>query len=568
MSFVQGLSGLGAASKQLDVIGNNVANANTVGFKGSIAEFGDVFATALSGAGSSAQTGTGAQLLQVAQQFSKGNITSTNSALDVAISGAGFFVLNNQQGTYYSRNGQFELDKNGYIVNSAGDKLQGYAIYPKSGLPSGSPTNLTIPTSVSSAAATGQGIGAGAKGIVAGLNFNSTSLPPIYAFDPTNPTTFNKSETTTTYDSKGVAQTTTMYFVKASATDVTTNTVPSVDGGSIVTANGVTTVTLPNTGVDNLAVGAVVQGGSFPAGTTVASVVGGATPQTVPPTPYTGFTTSAAPAAVPVPGTLYPLTIDVPNNWNIYTTVQDPTTGAYLYPTPAYNAAVVAALAAAGSTSTNPWVPNGTLTFGTSGTTPTFTNNTSALATTLTALTDAVTGVTNGISGPDTGNTNFPGAPDITFQPAGANLESFKIDYSSSTQFGVPFGTNTLTQDGYTAGQLSGFTIGTDGIIQGTYSNNQTKALGQIALATFPNNQGLQPIGGNEWAQTGASGAPVVNAPGSGNNGILHTSATEASNVDLTAELVNMMTAQRTYQANAQTIKTADSVMQTLLNMR
>ena len=128
MSFTQGLSGLSASSKQLDVIGNNVANANTVGFKGSVAEFGDVFATALSGAGSSTQTGIGAQLLAVAQQFSKGNITSTNSALDVAINGAGFFMLNNQQGTSYSRNGQFELNKDGFIVNSAGDKLQGLSL--------------------------------------------------------------------------------------------------------------------------------------------------------------------------------------------------------------------------------------------------------------------------------------------------------------------------------------------------------------------------------------------------------------------------------------------------------
>jgi flagellar hook protein FlgE len=564
MSFTQGLSGLSASSKQLDVIGNNVANANTVGFKGSVAEFGDVFATALSGAGSSTQTGIGAQLLAVAQQFSKGNITSTNSSLDVAINGAGFFMLNNQQGTSYSRNGQFELDKNGFIVNSAGDKLQGYAIDPNSGLPSGSPTNLTIPTAVSSAAATGQSVGTGAKGIVAGLNFNSTSLPPTYAFDPANPTTFNKSTSTTTYDSKGVAQTTTMYFVKSSATDTVTGIAPSIDGSGFALntpSAGVTTVT-PANPIANLVVGAVIQGGGFPTGTTIASVspVGAG--------PYTSFTTSANPATTPVTGTAYPLTIDVPNNWNIYTTVTDPTTGAYLYPTPAYNTAVVAALAAAGSTSTNPWVPNGTLTFGTGGTKPTFTSNTSALATTMAAQTDAVTGVANGISGPDTGNTNFPGAPDITFQPTGANQESFKIDYSGSTQFGTAFGVNTLSQDGYTAGQLSGFTIGSDGIIQGTYSNSQTKALGQIALATFPNNQGLQPLGSNEWAQTGSSGAPVVNAPGTGNNGVLQTSATEASNVDLTTELVNMMTAQRSYQANAQTIKTADSVMQTLLNMR
>jgi len=542
MSYTQGLSGLGAASSQLDVIGNNVANANTVGFKGSVAEFGDVFAAALSGGGSSTQIGIGAQLKTVAQQFSQGNITNTNSSLDVAINGAGFFILNNAQGTSYSRNGQFELDKNGNIVNSSGDFLQGYAIDPNSGLPGGSPTNLSIPTTVSSAAATGASIGTGAKGIVAGLNLNSTDLPPIlptYAFNPTNTTTFNNSTSTTTYDSKGVAQTTTMYFVKTSATDTTTNTVPSVDGGSIVTAAGVTTVT-PANPVANLVVGAAIEGGGFPAGTTVASVSPAA------PGPYTSFTTSAAPSTTPVTGTLYPLTIDVPNTWNVYTTVTDPKTGASLYPSAAYTAA-------------NGYIPNGTLTFNSGGLSPTFAAN--PLAPT------AATNLANGVTGPDSGTAGVANMT-LTLAPTGANTETFPIDFSTSTQFGAAFGVNTLSQDGYTSGQLTGFTIGTGGIIQGSYSNGQSKALGQVALATFPNNQGLQPLGSNEWGQTGSSGSPVVNAPGTGNNGVLQTSATEGSNVDLTTELVNMMTAQRSYQANAQTIKTADSVMQTLLNMR
>src|SRR5512135_1408224 len=108
MSFTQGLSGLNSASKDLEVIGNNVANANTVGFKQSQAQFGDVFAAALSGAGA-AQIGIGSRLLTVAQQFTQGNISTTNNSLDMAINGPGFFVLDTGHGVGYSRNGQFQL---------------------------------------------------------------------------------------------------------------------------------------------------------------------------------------------------------------------------------------------------------------------------------------------------------------------------------------------------------------------------------------------------------------------------------------------------------------------------
>jgi len=420
MSFSQGLSGLNAASSQLSTIGNNVANANTVGFKGSTAQFADVFAASMNGGGSSTQIGIGVQLQAVAQSFSQGNITATNSSLDLAINGGGFFILSNAQGTSYSRNGQFELNNSGQIVNAAGNNLQGYQI--TNGIPSGSPTNLTVPTSVANAQATGTSTTTGViPGVSVSMNLNSNdTAPATVPFNPIDPTSFNNSTSTTTYDSKGDAQTTTMYFVKTA----------------------------------------------------------------------------------------------VANTWNVYSTVQVPSTGAYLY---------------------NPGTSDGTLTFTTGGTLKTWAPT-----------------VATGIS----------------FTPVGANVENIPYTFTGSTQFGTSFGVNSISQDGYTAGQLSGFSIGTDGTITGKYSNGQSKALGQVALATFPSDTGLQQIGGNAWTQTAASGAPVVGAPGTGNNGVLQTSATEDSNVDLTTELVNMITAQRYYQANAQTIKTQDTVTQTLINLR
>ena len=126
----------------------------------------------------------------------------------------------------------------------------------------------------------------------------------------------------------------------------------------------------------------------------------------------------------------------------------------------------------------------------------------------------------------------------------------------------------SLVQDGYAPGQLTGVSIDSTGIVKANYSNGQSKAAGQIELATFRNPQGLQPLGGNVWARTASSGDPVVGIPGSGNMGALQAGALESSNVDLTGELVDMVTAQRNYQANAQSIKTQDQIMQTIVNLR
>jgi flagellar hook protein FlgE len=150
----------------------------------------------------------------------------------------------------------------------------------------------------------------------------------------------------------------------------------------------------------------------------------------------------------------------------------------------------------------------------------------------------------------------------------GAAPLSITMDYTKSTQFGSGFGVSSLTQDGFASGQLSGYNIGPDGIILGRYTNGQTQKLGQIALSNFTNPQGLTPLGNSQFAETSTSGVPLTGAPGTASLGSLQSSAKEDSNVDLTAELVNMITAQRVYQANAQSIKTQDAVLQTLVNLK
>jgi flagellar hook protein FlgE len=142
------------------------------------------------------------------------------------------------------------------------------------------------------------------------------------------------------------------------------------------------------------------------------------------------------------------------------------------------------------------------------------------------------------------------------------------LDLSKATQYGTAFAVSSLTQDGYTAGDLTGISIDPSGVITTRYSNGESQAKGQLLLADFRNVQGLTQLGGGNWTESFTSGQPVLGSPGEGKFGAVRSGAVEESNVDLTGELVNMMTAQRNYQANAQTIKTQDQVMSTLVNLR
>ncbi|MEO8419130.1 MAG: flagellar hook protein FlgE [Methylophilaceae bacterium] len=410
MSFQQGLSGLNAASKSLEVIGNNVSNANTVGFKQSQTHFADVYANSLSGGGAS-QTGIGTKVSKVQQQFSQGNITSSNNSLDIAINGGGFFRMSNNGSVTYSRNGQFQLDKTGHVMNAEGKRLTGYGVNAQGQLSTGSPVELSINTSDLAPAATQSVVG------LMNLDAGDAALTPA-SFNPADPTTYSHSTSVSVFDSLGNSHTLQAFFLKTAA-----------------------------------------------------------------------------------------------GQWYVYTTV-DSTPTAYTPP-----AAPVA---------------TAQFTFSGTGVQPTVT----------------------------------PAAPTVNFTPAGATAVSIALDFSGATQFGSAFSVSSLSQDGYTSGRLSSFDFSADGTIFGRYTNGQSSTLGQVVLASFANPNGLMSLGNNAWAETADSGAVLVGTPGTGTLGVLQSSAVEDSNVDLTAELVNMITAQRYYQANAQTIKTQDQVLQTLVNLR
>ncbi len=486
MGFQQGLSGLNAAAKNLDVIGNNVANANTVGFKGSQAQFADVYASSLSGSG---QVGIGTRVATVAQQFSQGNITTTNNSLDMAISGNGFYRMSNNGSITYARNGQFQLDKSGYIVNSQGYRLTGFLPNALGQIIATTPADLQISTADLLPKQT--------TAVNAGLNLDarSTIIQAAPVFDPNNAATFNNSTSMTVYDSLGSSHVASLYFAKTASNQW--NIYLTVDGN----------IVSPNAAPAPLTMGATQPSMTFNTNGTMATPIA----------PVTSFSFNPTPPAITLAGSSTTLGS---------TTVAVSTTAGL-----SVGAAVTGAGIPAGATIAT-ITPPGTIVLSAAATA-------TAAGLTLTA-------------------TN----------PASAAAQTLSFNFSNTSQFGGLFGVNSLSQDGYTSGRMTGFNTGADGIITGRYSNGQTKTLGQVVLANFNNAQGLQPMGGNNWSETSTSGTPLVGVPGSSALGVLQTSAVEDSNVDLTAELVNMITAQRVYQANAQTVKTQDQVLQTIVNIR
>ncbi len=405
MGFQQGLSGLNAAARNLDVIGNNVANTNTVGFKSSRAEFADAYAASLNGGGGSTP-GVGVSVADLAQQFTQGDVTTTGNSLDIAISGGGFYRMVDNGSVTYTRNGQFKLDRSGYIVNAQGMQLTGFPADATGAINAGSPQPLQletadVPPQASTAATVSVGLAA-------------TATVPTVPFDIADASSYTGGTSMPVYDSLGREHALGLYFRKVAD-----------------------------------------------------------------------------------------------NAWEVHGSADGTALGA----------------------------PLGNLNFNTDGS--------------LNAATSTIPMTVAVPVGADAGGT-----------------QTIAISMAGVSQYGSEFSISELEQDGYASGRLAGFSVGTDGTILSRYTNGVTVARGRVVLANFANPQGLQPLGDNQWAETADSGAAMVGSPGSGTLGSLQSGAVESSNVDLTAELVNMIMAQRVYQANAQTIKTNDQILQTVVNLR
>lgn len=405
MPFRTALSGLNAASADLRVTGNNIANAGTTGFKQSRAEFADVFATAYSGISRTA-VGAGVRLSAVTQQYTQGNIDFTGNNLDMALSGKGFFVLDDGGARSYTRDGSFQIDRDGFVGTASGKRLQAYPVQDPLAVTfnTGNVGDLQLSTTEAPPQATSE------VEAVFNLSSEAGDLSAI-PFDTTDPASYSFSTSMTVYDSLGQSHVATLFFRNTGQLDWEANL--AIDG----------------------------------------TQVGGAQP------------------------------------------MQFGADGALVTPAGAVNFGAFVA-----------------------------------------------------------GN--------------GADPLDIDFDLTQATQYGANDNVASLRQDGFASGRLTGVDIDEEGIVFARFTNGQSLALGQVAVASFANPQGLQQVGDNGWVDTFAAGAPVMGVAGNGDLGTLQSGGLEASNVDIASQLVNLITAQRNFQANAQVISTADAVTQTIINIR
>lgn len=422
MSFDTAVSGIKASSTSLGIIGNNIANAGTTGFKASRGSFADVYATSLSGANGN-QEGKGVAVIGIDQSFSQGNIRFTDNVLDMAINGDGFFVLNDGGAQVFTRAGNFQVDREGFVVNSTDKRLVVFNTTDE-GVPTGEVGELRIDSSLIQPIST--------TSVEVAANLDSRDSVPAtawpgagfdaFASPPTapSPDMFNASTSATVWDSLGNSHVQSMYFVKT-AVQNEWNVYTLIDGVSV---SGPDAMTFDSTGK--------------------------------------------------IPAASLPVEINIAG-----------------------------------------WTP---------------------------------------LDGNGVAN--------------GATAQNFTVDLSNITQFGNEFSVSSIIQDGYTTGQLRGVEVGDHGVLFARYTNGQSRALGQLALANFSNKAGLQPIGGSAWAETFASGQPTLGAAGTAGLGAVQSGALEDSNVEVTQQLVDMIVAQRNFQANAKMIQTEDTVTQTVINLR
>ena len=810
MSFNIGLTGIKAADADLRATGNNIANASTVGFKRSRAEFGDVYASSILGSGANS-TGSGVLLTDVAQQFTQGNISFSDSSLDLAINGGGFFIMSDDGDVSFTRAGMFSTNKEGFIVDNAGARLQGFGadsdgniingvltdlqvqggnqapnptaivnsefnldateVAPEELLVSADGSNVLLPsaagaivTSISSVfAASAFDFGANSADMnfsVSGnaaftVTVNAASLaavgngdniiddadelqdllniaflaapPPYDDFVALDTSGSGAGPIEISYSGIGAGNGTNFSVTyggtgAAGLQGILTNISPGSssafevqDNGynpgllDVITATGTTTLdlsTVPGNNasareiateinlqnqLQNLGVSASAHtqlrlsdvGSTFASGELIMALkptaAGGATS-------FINLTTTGSTVqeivnainAAGITGISAVQSVDGSGNPAVDITAQNGEdiiiqnlgaqgsdvvsiegltgAGAALAPPANSVGALVLNIAeqriiggevdvsvadgvtvlANAITPGNVW---GSLPGNSSNTFDPLDPETYNSATSVTVYdslgnshimtqyfvkerTDPLNTASTSntwsmyvlIDGFDVGNPaagssqpgraqfnmrfnsdgtldpandgpflvtnwtpvdengNFNGA--LGSNPAGtlpipspSTDSNFEIDIDGTTQFGSDFGVIAVTQDGFTTGRLTGLNIDDAGIIFARFTNGQAQVLGQVALGGFTNEGGLQPLGSSNWAETFESGTPVVGVPQSSALGAIQSGGLEDSNVDLSAELVKLIIAQRNYQSNAKTIETADQVTQTILNI-
>ena len=461
MSFNIALSGVSASQKDLDSTANNIANVNTVGFKESRAEFGDVYAASLLASGKT-KVGDGVLTTEVSQQFSQGSLAFTNNSLDLAITGNGFFVTVPEitsRELSFTRAGQFKLDPDNFVVNSNGDNLLGFPVN-KDGTSASVALSTTQPVRIPDSSGSPQ------KTTEVDMRFNlpAGDTPLIAAdFDPKDPLTYNAATSVTVYDSLGDSHVMTYYFVKDIDPD-------SPNEWYVATA------------VDDQLVDIANSDGSDADPATAAHAIG----------LNTGNHVATAKARFSDGGDF------------------------------------IGIASADGLTQLN-----------------------GKFATE--AFGDLI--LANGSDASQTITVDF-------------NLNTSGADPNEPTQFAATFEVTSLEQDGLPVGRLTGIDIGPDGLVRATFSNGTSEPIVRVALARFANEQGLRQQSSTQWKESILSGEALAGEATTGIFGDINSSSLEQANVNLTTELIDMIIAQRNFQANSRALEVNNQLNQTILNIR
>lgn len=671
MSFNTALSGIRAASTDLEVSGNNIANASTAGFKRSRAEFADVFASSVVGS-SGSTPGSGVLVSDVSQQFGQGNISFTDNSLDLAINGSGFFIMSDNGSPTYSRAGIFGTDKDGYIVDNGQRRLQGFSADIDGNIIAGVQTDLQVDTSnqaprqttavnssvnvnatetaperlVASADgavlvpllnAADNGSDAGTLDVVTATGTTSLDIGTVVGAAPTARQVAAEINTQAQSNNLGIsASAHTQVRLESIGAGFASNelTLTVNPGGGAPALGTIDLIALGSTPTDiaqaiNAAqiagVSAVVNGTNvdITAANGEDLVIGNTSAaQSV---DMQGLTAATGTLEVVVPVVTITVgagdsgliggevDIVVPDSTTVQANAGDPgdvwgnltgnssNTFVPTDPTTYNSATSVTIYDSLGNshTMTQYFVKERTDPVNLGTTTNTWSmyvlidgqdvgdpapGNTAPSRAQYTMRYQADGTLDPSFDGPFLVSNWTPTDPEGNYNgallpqsvagggvlpiPDPVTSSNYEIDITGSTQFGSPFGVASNQQNGFSTGQLIGLDIDQGGILFARFSNGQSQVLGQLALADFPNPQGLQPSGDSQWVESFTSGQPNIGTPGTTALGLLQSGALEESNVDLSEELVNLIIAQRNYQANAKTIETANQVTQTIINLR
>jgi len=550
-SLFSGISGLSTLGNAMTVIGDNISNVNTVGFKGSRVTFQDVLSQTVATTAGTAQVGRGTSLADITASFAQGSFESTDSTTDLGIGGEGFFMVRdpgNVENAYYTRAGEFRFDKDGNFTNPAGYIVRGWELDATTGDDKGSITDIVLQSFTSSPKKTDK------LTLITNLDADATSKSATISSS-----SLGSTHDITIYYDRGSTATKYEYIMTCNPDEDNRAGIDSTQSGIGILGRGVITFNESSGAISDIDFDA------FDASNTTTEIGIPAVTQYGPTTPvasgtYIGTSTLNYTFTVNTVGAIdgATATMDWTDGTNSGTITLDGAAQAVGALGLSVDFGVAAEVLAAGDNFTITCYSDQDVI-----------NSNCWVTKTETVSSDLST------NGYFFGTADFLGGSgtsmniDLDFGSSyNSTSASWENDSLSTTQYSAASTTTFQSANGYGAGDLQSVTVGTDGAITGQYSNGQVIPLYRVALAKFQNNQALFKVGGNLFRETRLSGDPITGKPGNSGLGSISPNSLEQSNVDIATEFVKMITTQRGFQANSKIITVTDQMLAELINLK